>query len=123
MSAAGPLQLILLVAFSGTGAMCGFIASAVILRNKRHARGYFALGVLTGLMAAALTHGRYSKLSAFGALVRGFVRPERTRMRRGSSSRAAQATRGLSSTCRRARSHGQVIRAHTMRTIAISARR
>ena len=73
MSAAGPLQLILLVAFSGTGAMCGFIASAVILRNKRHARGYFALGVLTGLMAATIGRRRYRKLSAFGALARGLL--------------------------------------------------
>ena len=84
MSAAGPLQLILLVAFAGTGAMCGFIASVVILRNKRRARGYFILGVLTGLMAAAITRGRHPKLSAFGALVRGFVRPQRTRTRRTS---------------------------------------
>ena len=117
MSAAGSLQLILLVAFTGTGAMCGFIASVVILRNKRRARGYFILGVLTGFLASALTHGRYRKLSAFGALVRGFVRPEWTRRP------VPQATLGLSAAWRRVRSHGQVIRAHTIRTIATSARR
>jgi hypothetical protein len=71
MSAAG--QLILLVAIAGTGAMCGFIASAVILRNKRRARGYFILGVLTGMTAAAITRGRYRK-PALAALTRGFVR-------------------------------------------------
>ena len=116
MSAAGPLQLILLVAF-GTGAMCGFIASAVSLRNKRRARGYFILGVLTGLTAAALTDGRYRKLSAFGALVRGFVRPGRTRRP------VPQAGLATAFAWRRLRSHGQVIRAHTIRTIATSARR
>jgi hypothetical protein len=116
MSAAGPLQLILLVAF-GTGAMCGFIASAVILRNKRRARRYFILGVVTGFAAAMITHGRYRKLSAFGGLVRGFVRPERTRRP------VPQASLGPAFAWRLLRSHGQVIRAHTMRTIAISARR
>jgi hypothetical protein len=116
VSAAGSLPLILLVAF-GTGAVCGFIASAVILRNKRRARGYFILGVLTGLMATALTHGRYRKLSAFGALVRGLVRTERIRRP------VPQAGLATAFVWRRLRSHGQVIRAHTIRTIATSARR
>ena len=117
VSAAGSLQLVLLVAFAGTGAISGFIASAVILRNKRRARGYFILGVLTGLTAAALTQGRHRKLSALAALVRGFGRPERTRRL------VRQAGLGPSFAWRRLRSHGQVIRAHTIRTIAISARR
>jgi hypothetical protein len=77
MGAAGPLQWILLVAIAGTGAMSGFIASAVILRNKRRARGYFLLGVLTGLMAVAITPGRDRTLSAFAALARRFIRPQR----------------------------------------------
>ena len=76
MGAAGPLQWVLLVAIAGTGAMCGFISSAVTLRNKRRARGCFLLGVLTGLMAATITHGRYRKLSAFAALARRFVGPQ-----------------------------------------------
>ena len=116
MSAAGPLPLILLVAF-GTGAVCGFIASAVILRCKRRARGYFILGVLTGFLASALTHGRYRKLSAFGALARGLVRTERIRRP------VPQAGLATAFAWRRLRSHGQVIRAHTIRTIATSARR
>ena len=37
--------------------------------------------------------------------------------------RQVQATCELSVACRRVRSHGQVIRAHTMRTIVISASR
>jgi hypothetical protein len=82
MGAAGPLQLILLVAVAGIAAVCGFIASAVILRKKRHARRYFILGVVTGLTAAAITRGRYRNLSALAALARGFGRPQRTRMPR-----------------------------------------
>ncbi len=70
MTAVGSLQLILLVAIAGTAAMCGFLAAAVILRKKRRARGYFVLGVLIGLSAAAITRGRYRKLSALGALAR-----------------------------------------------------
>ena len=74
MSAAGPLQLLLLAAIAGTGAMSGFLTAAVMLRKKRRARGYFILGVLTGLTAAAATRGSYRKLGAFRSLARGFVR-------------------------------------------------
>jgi hypothetical protein len=67
MSVVGSLQLIfLLVTIAIAAAICGFIASAVTLRNKRRARLYFVLGVLTGLMAAAITRGRHRLLSAFG---------------------------------------------------------
>jgi hypothetical protein len=77
MSAAGPLQLLLLAAIAGTGALCGFLASVWILRSKRRARGYFILGVLTGLTAAAMTRGKYRKLGAFRSLARGFARSTR----------------------------------------------
>ena len=77
MSAAGPLQLLLLTAIAGTAAMCGFLASAWILRKKRRARGYFILGVLTGLTAATVTRGRYRKLGAVRSLARGFARSTR----------------------------------------------
>jgi Mn2+/Fe2+ NRAMP family transporter len=74
MNAAAALQLILLVAIAGAGAICGFIASAVILRKKRRARGYFVLGVVTGMMAATITRGRYRRLSAFGVVRRSLRR-------------------------------------------------
>jgi hypothetical protein len=74
MIAAGALQLILVAVIAGAGAMCGFIASAVMLRKKRRARGYFVLGVLTGMMAATITRGRYRKLSAFGVVRRSLGR-------------------------------------------------
>jgi hypothetical protein len=77
MSAAAPLQLLLLAAIAGTGAMCGFLASAWILRKRRRARGYFVLGVLAGLTAAAITRGKYRKLGAFRSLARGFARATR----------------------------------------------
>src|SRR6187200_1804227 len=89
MSAVGSLHLILLVAIAGAAALCGFITSAVMLRNKRRARGYFILGVLTGWMAGAITHGRYRKLSTFGALAGGFVRPQRTRIGRATGRAAS----------------------------------
>jgi uncharacterized membrane protein YeaQ/YmgE (transglycosylase-associated protein family) len=74
MNAAAPMQMLLFLAVGGTGAMCGFIASAVVLRNKRRARGYFVLGVLTGLVAATIGRRRYRKLTAFGTLARELVR-------------------------------------------------
>ena len=76
MIAAGALQLILVAVIAGAGAVCGFIASAVVLRKKKRARGYFVLGVLTGMMAATVTRGRYRK-PAMAALTRGFVRTRR----------------------------------------------
>jgi hypothetical protein len=77
MSAAGPLQLLLLIAVAGTGAMCGFVASAWMLRKKKRARGYFILGVLTGLTTAAITRGSYRKLIALRSLARGYARSTR----------------------------------------------
>src|SRR5262245_915633 len=77
MSAVGSLQVLLLVAVAGAGAICGFLASMMIRRNKRRVRGYFILGVLTGWLAAAMTHGRHRQLSLFSALAGGFFRPRR----------------------------------------------
>ena len=74
MYSVGPLQLLLLVAIAGAGAMCGFVASVAVLRNKRRARGCFLLGVLTGWLAAAMTHGMHRQLGLFSALVGGFFR-------------------------------------------------
>jgi hypothetical protein len=70
MHAVGLLQLLLLVAIAGVGAICGFVASVVILRKKRRARAYFVLGVLTGWFAAARRHGRQPDLSLLSALAR-----------------------------------------------------
>jgi hypothetical protein len=81
MYAVGPLQLLLLVAIAGAGAMCGFVASVVILRNRRRARAYFILGVLTGWLAAT-TRGRHRKLGVCSALTGGFVHPQRIMGRR-----------------------------------------
>lgn len=77
MYAVGPLQLLLLVAIAGAGATGGFVASVVILRKRRRARAYFILGVLTGWLTAAMTHGRYRKPSLLSALAGGFVHPQR----------------------------------------------
>jgi hypothetical protein len=77
MHAVGSLHLLLLVGIAGAGALCGFVASVVVLRNKRRARGYFILGVLTGWLAAVMAHRRHRKLSLFPALAGGFFRPQR----------------------------------------------
>jgi hypothetical protein len=70
MTAAGPLHVLLLAVSAGAGALCGFLAAAVVLRKKRRARGYFVLGVLAGVTAAAVARGRYRKLYALSALAR-----------------------------------------------------
>ena len=77
MYAVGPLQLLLLVAIAGAGAIAGFVASVVILRKRRRARAYFMLGVLTGWLAAAMAHGRYRTPGQLSALAGGFVHPRR----------------------------------------------
>jgi hypothetical protein len=52
MGSLGPTHLIsLLLAVAIIAATCGFIASAVVRRNKRRARGFFLLGFFCGLMA------------------------------------------------------------------------
>ena len=84
MSAVGPLQVLLLIAIAGVGAICGFVASVVILRNRRRARGYFILGVLTGWLAAAMSHGRRRQMSLFSAFAGGIFGPRRIMGRRAS---------------------------------------
>jgi hypothetical protein len=127
MSAASPLQVILLVAIACAGAVGGFIACAVTLRKKRRARGYFVIGVLTGLMAAAIGRRRSRRLVVVAARLRRRLQhggqPAYFQMRNaaiGLSRSLSQSGLG-SSVAFRLRSHGQVIRAHTMRTIATSA--
>lgn len=61
MGSLGPTQLLcLLLAVAIIAATSGFIASVVMRRNKRRARGFFVLGFMSGLMAGAIvrrTHG------------------------------------------------------------------
>lgn len=71
MNAVG--SLLLLVAVASVAAMGGFVASAVVLRKKRRARGYFVLGVVTGWAAAVISRRDLRTLGAFSA--RAAVRP------------------------------------------------
>lgn len=93
-----PLSTALLLAVAIIAALCGFTASAVMRRKKRHTPNVFLLGALCGFVAG--------------------VTLRRTKLRR-----MTQATLALSAAFFRIRSHGHVISAHTMRTIVTSASR
>jgi hypothetical protein len=84
MGSVGPPHLIaLLLVVAIIAASVGFLASTVALRNKRRSRGFFVLGVITGFTAAAITRGKYRRVSAIGQLARGFTRPRNARKHRG----------------------------------------
>jgi uncharacterized membrane protein YeaQ/YmgE (transglycosylase-associated protein family) len=70
MGSLEPTHLIsLLLAISIIAAICGFIASAVVWRNKRRARRSFLLGFFCGWMAGGILRGRHRGLNALGAVV------------------------------------------------------
>lgn len=52
-----PAWLGLLIAVAIVGAVCGFVASSAMRRNKRHTRRIFFLGAFCGFLAGA-THAR-----------------------------------------------------------------
>ena len=93
MGSLGPTHLIsLLLAVAIIAATCGFIASAVVRRNKRRARGFFLLGFFCGLMAGAILRGRRRGLNALAAVARrADGRPLRAGIRRGTGRFAARA--------------------------------
>src|ERR1700739_5050856 len=68
MGSLEPTHLIsLLLAIAIIAAMCGFIASAVVRRNKRRARWFYLLGFFCGWMAGGILRGRHRGLNALGA--------------------------------------------------------
>ncbi len=68
MGSIGPTHLIsLLIALAIIAAICGFLATAVVRRNKRRTRGFFLLGFFCGLMAGAILHGRRRGTDRFAA--------------------------------------------------------
>lgn len=93
MGPLGPTHLILLLlAVAAVTGTAGFIASAVIRRNKRRARAIFLLGFASGLMAGAILRGRRRGLRTLGAVVRfSHVRPHRVPIRRGADRLTARA--------------------------------
>ena len=101
MGSLGPTHLIsLLLAVAIIAATCGFIASAVVRRNKRRARGFFLLGFFCGLMAGAILRGRRRGLNALGAVARcADVRPLRAGIRRGTGRFAARALTSAATSC------------------------
>ena len=60
----------MLVAVAIIAATCGFIASAVVRRNKRRARVLFALGFFCGFTTSKIVRGRHRRLNALRAVAR-----------------------------------------------------
>lgn len=77
MGSLGPTHLIfLLLAVATVAAVCGFIASTVVRRNKRRARGYLLVGFCCGLLAGGILRRRRRGLKGLGAIMRwGEFRP------------------------------------------------
>ncbi|MBB3605950.1 hypothetical protein FHT40_005639 [Mycolicibacterium sp. BK556] len=61
MDAVGAVSYVL-IGVAALAALGGYIAGVVRQRNKRRVRGYFALGVVTGFMAAVITRRRLDRL-------------------------------------------------------------
>jgi uncharacterized membrane protein YeaQ/YmgE (transglycosylase-associated protein family) len=71
MGSLGPAHLIsLLLAVALIAAACGFIASAVVRRNKRRVHSLFLLGFVCGLIAGPILRRRRRGLNALGAVTR-----------------------------------------------------
>jgi uncharacterized membrane protein YeaQ/YmgE (transglycosylase-associated protein family) len=92
MGSLGPTHLMfLLLAVATVAAVCGFIASTVVRRNKQRARGYLLVGFCCGLLAGGILSRRRRRLSALGAIMRGGdFRPLRTLMSDGGRDFAAR---------------------------------
>jgi hypothetical protein len=68
MGSLGPTQLIsLLMAVAAVAAVCGFVASTVVRRNKRRARRYILLGFSLGFIAGII-HSRRRALHSLAAV-------------------------------------------------------
>jgi hypothetical protein len=76
MDAVGALSF-LLIAIAALAALGGYITGAVRQRNKRRVRGYFALGVVTGFVAAVVVHRRLDRLSSLVLRPRRPILPSR----------------------------------------------
>ncbi len=71
MGLLGPTHLIsLLLAVAIIAATCGFIASAVVRRNKRRAHSLFLLGFVCGLIAGPILRRRRRGLNALATVAR-----------------------------------------------------
>ena len=93
MGSVGPTHLIsLLLAVAIIAAICGFIASAVVRRNNRRARGFFLLGFLCGFIASPILRRRRRGLNVLGAVTPcADVRPLTAWIRHGAGCFAVQA--------------------------------
>jgi uncharacterized membrane protein YeaQ/YmgE (transglycosylase-associated protein family) len=103
MGSLGPTHLIaLLVAVAVVAAMGGYVASAVVRRNKRRARGFFLLGFVCGWMAGPILRGTRRGLNALATVVRyGDVRSRSAGISRSTGRFAAYALTSAASRVRR----------------------
>ena len=92
MGSLGLAHLIpLLLAVATVAAVCGFIASTIVRRHKRRARGYLLVGFCCGLLAGGILSRRRRGLKALGAIMRCWdFRPLRTVIHAGGRHFAAR---------------------------------
>jgi hypothetical protein len=77
MGSLAPTHLIALLAVAAVAAASGFIASTVIRKRRRRARGYLVVGFCCGLLAGAMLR-KWRGLNVVGAIMqRGGSRPLR----------------------------------------------
>lgn len=91
----GPLGsahlMLVLSAVALTGATGGFVASAIVRRDKRHARGFFVLGFVFGFMTSAVRRRR-RHANTIAAVVRAIdLRPFIAALHAGTGSFAVHA--------------------------------
>ncbi|TGD84291.1 hypothetical protein BayCH28_26330 [Mycolicibacterium sp. CH28] len=63
----------LLIVIAALAALCGYVTATVRQRNRRPSRGYFVLGVLTGVVGTAIVRRRLGHLSVAGPISRIFT--------------------------------------------------
>ncbi|MGY4712901.1 hypothetical protein ACXDF8_25700 [Mycolicibacterium sp. CBM1] len=77
MDAVGVLSS-LLIATAALAALGGYIAGAARERDRRRAKGYFAIGVFTGLLGAAVLRRRLTRAHAVRLVTSRLALPQRS---------------------------------------------
>lgn len=68
--------VLMLLAVALTAGTSGFVASVVVSRRRRRARGFFALGFVCGMAAGAVPQVRRRSMRAIGSITRRRFRLE-----------------------------------------------
>lgn len=75
--------IVVLIATAALAALCGYIGGTVRQRGRRSARGYFALGILAGVIGVTVLRRRLGHLGTLALITRNPIR------RRGPDNRFA----------------------------------